>query len=181
MSKKKPCPPPAPRGNKRAVGNRGGRGGPQKYHADFIQECHDLALLGKTNAEIAGIIEVGESTIEGWCRDHPEFAKALRAGKAIADGRVARSFFQRAVGYEHEAVKIFNNDGNPLVVPYIERYPPDTAAGRFWLSRRQQYLWPDRETDDAQTGPPAVFQFIFAPIQSTRDERDPYGKNKAVA
>jgi hypothetical protein len=69
---------------------------------------------------------------------HREFALALTRGRVQADAEVADSLYRRACGYEHEAVKIFKNKGeDPVLVPYIERYPPDTPAAIAFLSRRQ--------------------------------------------
>jgi hypothetical protein len=70
-------------------------------------------------------------TISNWQARHPEFAEAVRAGKEMADARIERSLYQRAVGYEFDSVKIFNANGKPLVVPYREKVPPDTTAQIF--------------------------------------------------
>lgn len=59
----------------------------------------------------------------------------------------------RAIGYEHEAVKIFlpegykdeNGDPKPVIVPYTKRYAPDTNAARIWLMNRQPELWRGRQ------------------------------------
>jgi len=53
-------------------------------------------------------------------------------------GRVERSLFHRANGYNYDAVKIFMPAGRdkPVYAPYIEHVPPDTTAGIFWLKNR---------------------------------------------
>jgi hypothetical protein len=38
---------------------------------------------------------------------HPEFGSALVVGKEEADQRMIRSMYQRGVGYDYDAVKIF--------------------------------------------------------------------------
>jgi hypothetical protein len=55
------------------------------------------------------------------------------------------------MGYSHDAVKIFPDGGKddqgnrtPLLVPYKEHYPPDTAAAIFWLKNRQKKKWRDK-------------------------------------
>jgi hypothetical protein len=52
--------------------------------------------------------------------------------------RVERSLYERAVGYNYEAVKIFMpaNREKPVIVPYIEHVPPDVTAGIFWMKNR---------------------------------------------
>jgi hypothetical protein len=61
--------------------------------------------------------------------------------------RVERSLYQRAVGYNYEAVKIFMPAGHnkPVYAPYIEHVPPDTTAAIFWLKNRDQQHWRDNQ------------------------------------
>ncbi len=73
--------------------------------------------------------------------------------KVDADGDIALSLYQRAKGYSHPAVKIFAPTGDsvtPLVVPYTEHYPPDTAAAKHWLHNRQRGKWREAQSEDAQ-------------------------------
>jgi len=37
---------------------------------------------------------------------HPEFSEALKIGKALADGRMERSFYQRGIGYDLDVRKV---------------------------------------------------------------------------
>ena len=78
---------------------------------------------------------------------HPEFFQSLKEGKEGADARVAQSLYRRALGWEHEAVKIVADakTGTEHIVPYTERYPPDTTAAIFWLKNRRPDLWRDKE------------------------------------
>ena len=52
------------------------------------------------------------------------------------------------MGYSHEAVKIFNDGGQPLIVPYTEHYPPDTTAAIFWLKNRRPEQWRDKSQQE---------------------------------
>jgi len=56
-----------------------------------------------------------------------------------------RSMYQRGVGYDYDAVKIFMPAGakSPINAPYVEHVPPDPAAGMFWLKNRQPDKWRD--------------------------------------
>jgi hypothetical protein len=67
---------------------------------------------------------------------------------------VKRSLYQRAVGYNYEAVKIFTpaNREKPVVVPYIEHVPPDTTAGIFWMKNRDPQHWRDSQQLDHVLG-----------------------------
>lgn len=136
---------PAPKGNKNAVGNKGG-GRPSRFKAEYVEIAERLCKLGLTDAELALAFDVGETTINAWKRDHVEFSEALKKGKFIADANVAERLYQRAMGYTHEAVKIFANPstGDEKIVPFVEHYPPDTTAAIFWLKNRQPAKWRDK-------------------------------------
>ena len=97
---------------------------------------------------MAGFFNVSEQTINAWKGAHPEFLESLKTGKAQADAEVADKLFRRATGYEHEAVKIFNDGGKALVVPYTERYPPDPTSMIFWLKNRRPDLWRDTQRQE---------------------------------
>lgn len=136
-------------------------GRPTDFDPKFVVQARALAKLGLTDAQMAGVWQVHEQTVITWKHAHADFAEALIQGKEQADSEVAASLYRRATGYEHPAVKIFlvdetieepGTDGKMIVthtkremmVPYTERYPPDTTACIFWLKNRQPALWRDR-------------------------------------
>lgn len=121
-------------------------GRPPDYQASFAVQAKDLCALGATNTDLANFFGVTHETIYAWQSQHREFSDALKLGKDEADGRVERALFHRAVGYSHEAVKIFMPAGAvaPVEAPYIEHTPPDTTAGIFWLKNRKPKEWRDR-------------------------------------
>ena len=59
--------------------------------------------------------------------------------------RVERSLYQRANGYNYEAVKVFMPAGSkqPVVVHYTEHCPPDVTAAFIWLKNRDPERWRD--------------------------------------
>ncbi len=130
----------------------GGR--PTDYKPAYAEGAKTLAKLGATDAEIADVYGVNVATIYRWKLAHPEFCEALKVGKEEADARVERSLYQRALGYEHEAVKIFMPAGatEPVYAPYIEKYPPDTTAAIFWLKNRRPDEWRDKQEIDHKGG-----------------------------
>lgn len=132
----------------------GGR--PSKFREEFTDQVYRLALLGLSDIEIAQFFEVPEQTLYRWDKAHPEFREARARGKIPADGKVARAVFKRALGYSHEAVKIMQYEGNPIEVPYIEHYPPDTQAATWWLKNRQPDKWRDRQELTGAGGGPLV-------------------------
>lgn len=119
------------------------RGHPTAYKPEYCGQASKLCLLGATDAELASFFEVATRTIYRWQAEFPEFCQALKVAKSEADLRVERSLYHRAVGYEHEAVKIMAVAGEVVKVPYIEHVPPDTTAMIFWLKNRQSEKWRD--------------------------------------
>lgn len=114
----------APKGNKNAVGNKGGK---STYRAEFAALAWGLALLGHTDEEIAKGLKKSKSTINLWKKKYPEFSDSLKDGKDPADAKVVKALYQKCL------------DG-------------DTTAMIFWLKNRQRKTWRDtkdiKETSD---------------------------------
>ncbi len=92
---------------------------PSKYKPEYTELAGNLALLGLTDAEMAGFFGVVESTLNKWKLDYPEFSESLKEGKEPADGKVARKLYTEALA------------GN-------------VTAMIFWLKNRQPTRWRDR-------------------------------------
>ena len=116
----------------------------------FPTRAFKLALLGLTNPQMAVAFGVGLTTLNRWSAEHPPFRDAIARGREEADGEIAHSLYHRAKGYSHKAVKILQNNGVALVVPYTEHYPPDTAAASLWLRNRRGDKW---RAQPAEGGP----------------------------
>jgi hypothetical protein len=74
----------------------------------------------------------------------------VRDGRAFADGRVARSLYERAVGYRQPVERIVVVRGDAKKIDVTVQHPPDTQACIFWLRNRQRDLWsgnPQRQDD----------------------------------
>lgn len=132
------------------------RGRPSQFHERYIDEARKLGMLGATDAECAAFWGVSETTVNNWKHQHPEFLESLNAGKMAADANVADRLYQRAMGYSHKAVKIFMpaNAPAPVYADYVEHYPPDTAAGIFWLKNRRKADWRDKLEHTGEDGGP---------------------------
>lgn len=134
------------------------------YREEYAEQVYELALLGLTDAELADAFNVDERTVNNWKRAHPRFFQSILRGRVIADGKVARGLYERSTGYSHPAVKIFpprGEDEEPLIVPYVEHYPPDTAAASLWLRNRQPKKW--RDARDIQVeGKLTLLQLVLA-------------------
>ena len=160
---------PAPKGNKHAKGNKGG-GRPSKYKKEYAAMAERIALLGATDAELAAVFNVGETTINAWKKAHVEFSEALKKGKVFADARVAERLFNRALGYSHPEDKIFNNNGEPMVVPTTKHYPPDTTACIFWLKNRQKDQWRDKQEHELTGKDSGPLEISILPVRPTHED-----------
>lgn len=122
-------------------------GRPTLYKPEYAEKTRELCQAGATDADLAEFFGVSIRTISNWRDAHPEFLRALKVGKSDADDRVERSYYQRAVGYTFEAVKIFMPAGAeaPVYAPYLEHVPPDTGAAFNWLKNRRRDEWRDKQ------------------------------------
>lgn len=142
-------------------------GRPTAYKAEYAEQSEKLCRLGATDIEIADFFEVDVRTIHRWKHEYPEFCHSIKDGKTIADDRVQRSLFQKAVGYEQEEVKIFMPAGadEPVYAPFRAKIAPDTTAAIFWLKNRKSEEWRDKldHTHANPDGSNITFQTIIEP------------------
>jgi hypothetical protein len=130
-------------------------GRPTDYRDEFAPQALKLCELGATDIEIAEFFRVDVRTIYRWKHDHDEFCQALKTGKSVADERVERSLYQRAIGYEQDEVKIFMpaSAEAPVYAPFRAKIAPDTTAAIFWLKNRRGDNWRDKqEVEHSATG-----------------------------
>lgn len=149
-----------------------GKGGrPTKYKPEYPKQAAKLCALGATDAQLADFFEVNEDTITEWKNVHPEFSVSLKDAKAaFDDATVERSLLQRATGYSHPAVKIFNDEGTPLEVPYTEHYPPDPTSMIFWLKNRQPQKWRDKQEHELGKEARQILQAVLNIGTKPKDE-----------
>jgi hypothetical protein len=120
------------------------QGRPTKYEPVFDEMARKVCLLGATDAELAGFLEVDEATINRWKIAHPSFRESLKKGKMFADANAADSLYHRAIGYSHPEEKVFCNGGEIVTYETIKHYPPDTSAAFIWLKNRRPKDWRDK-------------------------------------
>lgn len=143
----------AKKASKKAPAKKRGAGGrPSSFKPEYAEQALKLCRLGATDKELADFFEVSEQTVNAWKKAHPEFLESLKRGKAEADAEVADKLFQRATGYEVETVKVFQFQGEPVIVPIREKYAPDPTSAIFWLKNRQPGKWRDK-IDHEHGGP----------------------------
>lgn len=127
---------------------------PSSYKSEYAKQAKKLCAFGATDQEIADFFEVDVRTIYRWKHDHTEFCQSLKVGKEVADERVERSLFQKAIGYEQDEVKIFMPGGatEPVYAPYRAKIAPDTTAAIFWLKNRRSGEWRDKQEIEHKGG-----------------------------
>lgn len=121
----------------------------EKYHVDW---AWSLALKGATDEEIAEAFHISVRTLHRWKKSHPELLTALEEGKDVADAKVKRSLYQRAVGYEaKEVTQIIEQDpatGKQRVSKTqvtTKHIVPDTMACMYWLNNRSKGEFSQRQ------------------------------------
>lgn len=127
-------------------------GAPPKYRPEMCETAAQMASQGATDFEIAQALDVHAATLYRWQHEHPEFREALKLGKEAADDRVERTLYHRAIGYSHQAVKVMQDKGYPVVVEYVEHVAPDVGAMTLWLTNRRKDDWRSRQSHEL-TGP----------------------------
>lgn len=120
------------------------RGRPTSFKHEFVEQARKLCQMGATDIELADFFSVDVSTIYRWRNTRDDFCEAVCAGKEMADERVQRAFYQRAVGYTFESEKIFQHQGEIIRAPSREHVPPDPGAAFNWLKNRRGDEWRDK-------------------------------------
>jgi hypothetical protein len=121
--------------------NKGGR--PSKYDKIDLVQVERLAGLGLIDTEIALVLGICEKTLNNY-KEKTEFLQAIKRGKAIADKEVVRSLYERAIGYNHPEVKVFQHNGEIVTHNVTKHYPPDATSMIFWLKNRDPERWRDK-------------------------------------
>jgi hypothetical protein len=124
------------------------KGQKKRWTEDKCEIAYNLALKGYTDGDLADIFGVGIATIDSWKTHKPEFMAALRAGKALADGRIAKSFFRSAKGYHYYEEVAFCKDG-VVTKARVKRYQhPNAFAAYKWLTNRDRTNWVDLQKSE---------------------------------
>lgn len=125
----------------------GGPGGrPSRYRRETVELARSLAMLGATDERMARVLGISVDVLRHWTSRYPDLREAIRAGRDVADTAVAKSLYDRAIGYTtteiHTTTKRHKNGRVEIIQTPIRRtYPPDVTACIFWLANRQREAW----------------------------------------
>ena len=75
----------------------------------------------------------------------------MKAGRVVADARVARGLFTRAVGYDRKVEREILHQGELRTITNVTHYPPNPQAGIFWLRNRRGRTWRNGPNDPPST------------------------------
>jgi hypothetical protein len=121
-------------------------GRPSLYKPEYAELAGEFCLMGATDATLAEYFEVTEQTINNWKIDHPDFFESIKAGKDVADAKVASALFKSATGGHviTEDRLVSDGNGGQEVVTLEKKIEPSVHAQRYWLNNRQPKLWKEK-------------------------------------
>jgi transposase-like protein len=76
---------------------------------DFLPSIQGWCREGATYEELAEMLNVSRQSVYRWKKRFPEFAEAIREGRAISSGVLLNTAYKQAVGYTNpvtEAQKV---------------------------------------------------------------------------
>lgn len=154
-------------------------GRPTDYDPSFDERAAELCEGGAKDEELAEAFDVSVRTINRWKVANPTFRHAIKDAKSVADERVKRSLYHKALGVEYEEMqpiklkRVKYEDGKRVseeefveLVPVKKFVPADTTAGIFWLKNRQSQHW--RDVQKHEHGNPGDFDDM------TKEELDAF-------
>ena len=122
------------------------------YRPEYARQAGKLARAGFGREAVADFLEVSGATLAAWCDTHPDLARELRHGEALADADVGAALYRAAVGGERTQTRVLG--GRP--VSYTVHVPADVRACMYWLERRCPEEWSLRPTAQADGEPVRV-------------------------
>jgi len=91
---------------KKAVEEKQKAGKHTKYNDDFPLLAEHYARQDLNDVQIAEKLGIKKTSLYLYQRKYPEFAAALKRGKAPVDAEIVNAFFKRAKGYKYTEKKI---------------------------------------------------------------------------
>ena len=125
------------------------RGRRSRFTMKLAQRVYYAARAGLTDAEIAWLLDIGQTTLHRWKLGSETFRRKLKEAKDQANAVVERRLYDRARGMivrERSTRRIM--DGKRVVrtekVLCERELAPDLGAIKMWLYNRRPDKWRDR-------------------------------------
>lgn len=133
-------------------GQEGGPGRPPLVpSAEDIRLAKHVCRLGATDQELAGALGQSVETVKKWMITDEAFSLACKVGGDLADARVERGLYSRAVGTTRKGVREqVTKDGDVIDLHWSEEVLPDVAAASRWLEARKRKDWGIKSVVDVQ-------------------------------
>jgi hypothetical protein len=119
-------------------------------HTKYDQEIHPLmvwmlAILGKNNKEIAAGLRISTGTLFAWQKKHAEFSSEVKGGKDVANAKVVKALYKRAIGYRLPEKKVIQMPDGTIRKEVTEKEViPDVGAIKLFLTNRDPDNWKER-------------------------------------
>ena len=136
---------------------------------DGLTTVEGWARDGLTDEQIAHNIGIAGRTYYEWQERFPQFAQAIKKGKAPVDIQVENALLKRALGQivkVKKPIKLKHKGqipGKGLIeeerIEYAEEeiyIPPDTTAQIFWLKNRRPDKWRDKPSGETDMEPVTI-------------------------
>ena len=146
-----------------------------KYSHKLRPVILNLARQGKTNLEIAELLDISEKTFYNWLELYmSELLQPLKLSKKEKLIEVEKSLFERATGYSTKETKThLTKAGSIKTVDVIKHYPPDITAQKYYLGNIDPENWKDKReviVDDSAGRPKKTFAFALDEKPATGEE-----------
>lgn len=125
-----------------------------------------LRSCGVSDTLIAERLEINLTTLYRWRTKYESFRLNYEEGYLLANAKVQRSLFNRAVGYNIEEVdtKIAKDQKGKIksitTNQKTKHIPGDTTAQIFWLKNRMPEQWKDKIEETGTNGDGLVQSLI---------------------
>lgn len=129
-------------------------GRPTAFRPEFVEAAYRFTKMGANRLQLAEQFGVADSVLHDWMNKFPDFDRAIRQTRLVADELVAAALYKRAVGYTKKVTKVFQHNGEVVLAQVDEEMPADVQAGRYWLNNRQPKLWAERQELTGAGGEP---------------------------
>lgn len=120
-----------------------------------------LSIRGHSEKEIADKLDICETTLKKYKKEHPEFADALSYDRNMADSMVEAALLKLATGYtikNKKKIKLkdigYDSNGKKVEKEFLKpsseeiEVAPSLAAQTFWLKNRCPQSWDEKKAVD---------------------------------
>jgi len=115
------------------------------FRPEYCHTALQICQMGGTDLQLASALNASLTEIKRWQSKYPQFGEACRVGGEAAVARVVWSLYERATGYNHDAVrhdKVKKEGVDEIIVTeYVNHIPPDVGAIKYFLDNMDPENW----------------------------------------